>query len=73
MAGGIRGGGGETKRGARFFHIRLCVGIGSVRWHGPLPGVGVYEGYLPEQPLKFIHSVHVCENEVDCKYCHQRL
>ena len=31
-----------------------------------LMGVGVYQGYTPDQPVKFIHSVHVCENEVDC-------
>lgn len=35
-----------------------------------LMGIGVVEGYKPDQPIKFIHSVHVCENEVDCKYCH---
>ena len=35
-----------------------------------LMGVGVYQGYTPDQPVKFIHSVHVCENEVDCQYCH---
>lgn len=33
-------------------------------------GIGVYEGYQPEQPIKFWHSIHVCENEVDCQYCH---
>lgn len=32
--------------------------------------VGVYEGYNPEQPIKFYHSIHVCENEIDCQYCH---
>ncbi|WP_306641744.1 c-type cytochrome [Sanyastnella coralliicola] len=32
--------------------------------------VGVYEAYEPEQPIKFYHSIHVCENEVDCQYCH---
>lgn len=35
-----------------------------------LMGIGVYEGYSPSQPIKFIHSVHVCENEIDCQYCH---
>lgn len=33
-------------------------------------GVGVYEGYQPTQPIKFSHAIHVCENEVDCQYCH---
>ena len=46
------------------------VAFGVVKGYQGLMGVGVYEGYLPEQPVKFIHSVHVCENEVDCKYCH---
>lgn len=33
-------------------------------------GIGVYEGYQPTQPIKFSHAIHVCENEVDCQYCH---
>ena len=48
----------------------FVVAFGVVKGYQGLMGVGVYEGYLPEQPVKFIHSVHVCENEVDCKYCH---
>ena len=41
----------------------------TVAYQGAM-GVGVYEGYNPEQPIKFWHSIHVCENEVDCQYCH---
>ena len=48
----------------------FMVAFGVVKGYQGLMDVGVYEGYLPEQPVKFIHSVHVCENEVDCKYCH---
>lgn len=48
----------------------FVVAFGVVKGYQGLMGIGVYEGYLPEQPVKFIHSVHVCENEVDCKYCH---
>ena len=48
----------------------FLVAFGVVQGYQALMGIGVYEGYLPEQPVKFIHSVHVCENEVDCKYCH---
>ncbi|MCB0761851.1 MAG: c-type cytochrome [Flavobacteriales bacterium] len=33
-------------------------------------GIGVYEGYEPEQPIWFSHAVHACENEIDCEYCH---
>ena len=49
------------------------VAYGAVLGYQGLMRVGVVEGYKPNQPIKFIHSVHVCENEVDCKYCHQRL
>ena len=48
------------------FVVAYLVVIG----YQTLMGVGVYQGYTPDQPVKFIHSVHVCENEVDCKYCH---
>lgn len=46
------------------------VSYGAVLGYQGLMRVGVVEGYKPNQPIKFIHSVHVCENEVDCKYCH---
>lgn len=46
------------------------VAYGAVLGYQGLMRVGVVEGYKPNQPIKFIHSVHVCENEVDCKYCH---
>lgn len=46
------------------------LAYGAVLGYQGLMRVGVVEGYKPNQPVKFIHSVHVCENEVDCKYCH---
>ena len=46
------------------------VAFGVTKGYGALMGIGVYEGYSPSQPIDFIHSVHACENEVDCKYCH---
>ena len=33
-------------------------------------GVAVVENYEPDQPIWFSHSVHVCENDIDCEYCH---
>lgn len=48
----------------------FCVAYGVVIGYQALMGIGVVAGYKPDQPVKFIHSVHVCENEVDCKYCH---
>lgn len=35
-----------------------------------LMGVGVYQGYTPEQPIKFNHTLHAGENGVACVYCH---
>jgi len=46
------------------------VAFGATKGYQALMEIGVYEGYSPEQPIKFIHSVHACENEVDCNYCH---
>jgi cytochrome c551/c552 len=28
------------------------------------------EGYNPEQPIEFNHSIHAGTNEIDCQYCH---
>ncbi len=33
-------------------------------------GIGVYEGYEPEQPIKFSHELHAGTNGIDCNYCH---
>lgn len=38
-------------------------------WNG-LMGVGVYDGYAPEQPIKFSHKIHAGEHEIQCVYCH---
>jgi mono/diheme cytochrome c family protein len=38
-------------------------------WKG-LNTLGVYQGYKPEQPIKFSHVTHVKQNGIDCKYCH---
>lgn len=32
--------------------------------------IGVNQGYMPKQPIWFSHARHVCENEIDCQYCH---
>lgn len=32
--------------------------------------VGVYQGYEPEQPIKFSHKLHAGTNGIDCNYCH---
>ena len=48
----------------------FCIAYGVSVGYGALMGIGVYEGYSPDQPIKFSHSIHACENEIDCNYCH---
>lgn len=38
--------------------------------YSSLMGIAVYEGYTPTQPVWFSHSIHNCQNEIDCNYCH---
>jgi len=33
-------------------------------------GIGVVEGYQPEQPIAFSHKIHAGDNGIDCNYCH---
>jgi len=32
--------------------------------------LGRQESYEPDQPIKFSHSIHVTDNQIDCQYCH---
>jgi hypothetical protein len=33
-------------------------------------GIGLHQGYMPEQPIKFSHKIHAGTNQIDCQYCH---
>ena len=33
-------------------------------------GVGLQQGYAPEQPIKFSHKLHAGEYQINCNYCH---
>ncbi len=33
-------------------------------------GVGIHQGYAPEQPIKFSHKLHAGDNQINCNYCH---
>lgn len=46
----------------------VVVGL-NVLYNG-LMGIGVYDGYAPEQPIKFSHKIHAGDNEISCVYCH---
>lgn len=43
---------------------------GSVEGWDALAGIGVQQGYAPDQPIKFSHALHVGQNKIDCRYCH---
>lgn len=32
--------------------------------------IGLHQGYMPEQPIKFSHKIHAGQYNIDCKYCH---
>jgi mono/diheme cytochrome c family protein len=38
-------------------------------WNGMM-GIGIYEGYAPEQPINFSHKIHAGQNAINCVYCH---
>jgi mono/diheme cytochrome c family protein len=42
---------------------------GKLAWDG-LMGIGVYQGYQPEQPIEFSHQIHASQNGINCVYCH---
>jgi hypothetical protein len=36
-------------------------------------GWGYNQGYAPEQPIPFDHSLHVGTNKIQCQYCHNQV
>lgn len=36
-------------------------------------GWGYNQGYSPEQPIPFDHSLHVQQNGIQCQYCHNQV
>lgn len=47
----------------------IIIWIIKITWNA-LMGIGVYQGYAPEQPIKFSHKLHAGDNKIDCQYCH---
>ncbi len=33
-------------------------------------GIGIHQGYAPEQPIAFSHKLHAGQYEINCNYCH---
>lgn len=50
--------------------ILVLILAGAVQGFFALMDIGVYEGYAPEQPIKFSHKIHAGDNGINCLYCH---
>lgn len=50
--------------------LLVLFAVGSkAAWDGMM-GIGVFEGYMPEQPIFFSHKIHAGQNGISCQYCH---
>ncbi len=50
--------------------LLFLAGWGSrAAWNG-MYAIGVYQGYMPEQPIFFSHKIHAGQNGINCVYCH---
>lgn len=47
----------------------LVAVLGAAGWR-TMWNVGVHEGYMPVQPIKFSHQLHAGVNQIECQYCH---
>lgn len=59
----------KNKKLVFFFVLFLVAFLGSAGWK-TLWNVGVHDGYMPVQPIKFSHQLHAGVNQIDCQYCH---
>jgi len=59
----------NNKKIVAILGLFLTVWVLKQGWDG-LMGIGVYQGYQPEQPIKFSHKLHAGENQIACVYCH---
>jgi mono/diheme cytochrome c family protein len=60
---------GNNKRATLGISIVLLVFVLVQTWYGAKT-IGVYQGYAPEQPIKFSHKIHAGDNAINCVYCH---
>ncbi|WNJ16598.1 cytochrome c3 family protein [Pontibacter sp. G13] len=58
-----------NKYAATAIIVFLALG-GTAKWITEARTIGLHQGYMPEQPIKFSHKLHAGTLEVDCKYCH---
>jgi len=48
----------------------LLVSYGAQKAWYDMKDIGVYTGYMPEQPIAFSHKIHAGQNGINCQYCH---
>ena len=60
---------GNNKKWVAVIALVLVAWGSKVGWES-LWNIGVYEGYRPEQPIKFSHKLHAGKNAINCVYCH---
>jgi hypothetical protein len=56
-----------------FVTMLLIVGIAlfsGVELFGRLYQLGVYQDYMPSQPVAYSHKLHAGKMAIECKYCH---
>ena len=56
-----------------FVTVLLIVGVAlfsGVELFGRLYQLGVYEDYMPSQPVAYSHKLHAGKMAIECKYCH---
>jgi mono/diheme cytochrome c family protein len=58
-----------NKKLVAIISLLLVVWVAKQGWDGLL-GIGVFQGYAPEQPIKFSHKLHAGDNQIACVYCH---
>lgn len=59
----------NNKKIVAVISLLLVIWVLKQGWDG-LMGIGVYQGYAPEQPIKFSHKLHAGDNKISCNYCH---
>lgn len=52
------------------FTALMVVALLAVMGWQTMWNVGVHQGYMPVQPIKFSHQIHAGVNQIDCQYCH---
>ncbi len=55
---------------ARTWLIIIVLFVGTKETIDAAYGVGIHQGYAPEQPIKFSHKLHAGDNQINCNYCH---